>query len=213
MFRPAANGRREGKRSRAFHVAAALALLGAFPDVEEQIGSELADDHLNLAFAAGENERLAMSILREKLLAGEVTAKEAARIAKDSGVTMAIHTDKHQILSGKPTVIVQNGDPYTYFHGKPVEIARGATLDSGSLAGVVLRGTNPVMIPTLAARLLTGRWEVADHKHVEPFAATDDFTITSTDDRPVAIHVDGDHIDDVTEARYGVRPHALSIIA
>lgn len=77
-------------------------------DVEEQIGSELADDHLNLAFAAGENERLAMGILREKLLAGEVTAKEAARIAKDSGVTMAIHTDKHQILSGKPTVIVQN---------------------------------------------------------------------------------------------------------
>ena len=111
------------------------------------------------------------------------------------------------------TVIVQNGDPYTYFHGKPVEIARGATLDSGSLAGVVLRGTNPVMIPTLAARLLAGRWEVADHKHVEPFAATDDFTIASTDDRPIAIHVDGDHIDDVTEARYGVRPHALSIIA
>src|ERR1700761_7379274 len=36
------------------------------------------------------------------------------------------------------TVIVQNAAPYTYFGSRPVEMAEGATLRSGDLAGVVL---------------------------------------------------------------------------
>jgi diacylglycerol kinase family enzyme len=111
------------------------------------------------------------------------------------------------------TVIVQNGDPYTYFHGKPVEIAKGATLDSGNLAGVVLRSTGPTMIGGMATRLLSDRWAVADHKGVDSFTAIEPFTVVSTDGREVAIHVDGDHVDDVTEATYGVRPGALSVLA
>lgn len=111
------------------------------------------------------------------------------------------------------TVIVQNGDPYTYFHGKPVEIAQGVTLDSGTLAGVVLQRTGPGMIGGLAGRLLVDRWAVSDHKAVDAFSAAEPFTVVSTDGREIAIHVDGDHIDDVTEARYGVRPGALSVLA
>ncbi len=36
------------------------------------------------------------------------------------------------------TAIVQNGSPFTYFQNRPIEIADGASLDSGALAGGVL---------------------------------------------------------------------------
>ena len=35
----------------------------------------------------------------------------------------------------------------------------------------------------------------------------------STDGRPIPIQVDGDHIADVTEARFGIAPGALQVIA
>ena len=41
------------------------------------------------------------------------------------------------------TTIVQNGDPYTYFGDRPVDMGEGATLESGDLAGVVLRRAEP----------------------------------------------------------------------
>jgi hypothetical protein len=69
------------------------------------------------------------------------------------------------------------------------------------------------MIPSLAGRLLVGKWGVADHRRVDSFTATEPFTVTSDDGRAVAIHVDGDHIDDVTQATYGVRPAGLSVLA
>lgn len=80
-------------------------------DLEEQIGSEFADRHLELAHAASEIEALATDQLREKLAAKEIAPKDLARIAKDAAVVVAVHTDKYQMLSGKPTVIVQNDYP------------------------------------------------------------------------------------------------------
>ena len=37
------------------------------------------------------------------------------------------------------TVIVQSAEPYTYFGNRPVHMGEGASLESGDLAGVVLR--------------------------------------------------------------------------
>jgi hypothetical protein len=37
--------------------------------------------------------------------------------------------------------------------------------------------------------------------------------VTSADDRPVPLQVDGDHIGEVVEARYEVIPRALTVVA
>src|SRR5437763_92225 len=50
------------------------------------------------------------------------------------------------------TAIVQNGSPYTYFGERPVHLGEGAELDSGDLAGVVLRRARPIEMPTIAFR-------------------------------------------------------------
>src|SRR5438477_8992788 len=54
-----------------------------------------------------------------------------------------LHPPRLDARLGKPTmagvtVIVQNAASYTYFGDRPVEMAEGATLSSGDLAGVVL---------------------------------------------------------------------------
>ena len=48
------------------------------------------------------------------------------------------------------TAIVQNAAPYTYFGNRRVDIGEGATLDSGDLAGVILRAREPDRRPDRA---------------------------------------------------------------
>ena len=35
----------------------------------------------------------------------------------------------------------------------------------------------------------------------------------STDERPIPLQVDGDHVDDVVEAEYRIRPGGLLVVA
>ena len=68
------------------------------------------------------------------------------------------------------TAIVQNAAPYTYFGERPVHMGEGATLDSGDLAGVVLKRASPIDIPTITWRALSRRARVARHRRVHPFS-------------------------------------------
>jgi diacylglycerol kinase family enzyme len=111
------------------------------------------------------------------------------------------------------TAIVQNGDLLTYFHQRRVVVAEGVTLDDGRLGGVMLERATPLDVPTLAARLLSHRLRVVRHRRVSPWPQTSEALVRSLDGRPVPLEVDGDHIGDVTEARFSVRPLALTVVA
>ncbi len=111
------------------------------------------------------------------------------------------------------TTLVQNGDPFTYLDEKPIRVAEGAALDSGSLAGVALRGARPWDVPTIMARLLSARRSVIGHRQIHHFAGVTELRCESADGRPIPLHVDGDHIGDVTAAVFGLRPAALSVVA
>src|SRR5947199_3843078 len=62
------------------------------------------------------------------------------------------------------TAVVQNGDPYTFFGNRPVHIGEGATLDSGTLSGVVLERAGPLDIPTVAWRALAAGGRLGRHR-------------------------------------------------
>ena len=109
--------------------------------------------------------------------------------------------------------IVQNGDPFTYLDDKPIRVAEGAALDSGTLAGVALLRLRPWDVPTIAMRLLSSRRSVAGHRAIHDFAHVREVRCRSADGRPIPLHVDGDHIGDVSEAVFGIRPAALSVVA
>jgi diacylglycerol kinase family enzyme len=111
------------------------------------------------------------------------------------------------------TAIIQNGSPYTYFGNRPIELRPGATLDSGDFAGVVLKRTTPIEVPTVSWRILSKKAQVGDHRQVSPFDHVSGLTIRSRDERPLPIQVDGDYIGEASEAVFRVAPGALTVVA
>lgn len=111
------------------------------------------------------------------------------------------------------TAIVQNGSPFTYFKDRPIEIADGPSLDSGTLRGCVLRRARPVDMPTIAYRAFSKRARVARHRQVVSLPETHELAVRSGDGQPLPLQVDGDYLGDVLEAHYSVLPGALSVVS
>jgi diacylglycerol kinase family enzyme len=111
------------------------------------------------------------------------------------------------------TTIVQNAAPYTYFGDRPVHMGEGATLDSGDLAGVVLRRASPIDIPTIIWRALSKRARLSRHRRVQAFSGVDGLTVRSLDDRPLPLQVDGDYIGEAAEARISIKPAGILVVS
>jgi diacylglycerol kinase family enzyme len=111
------------------------------------------------------------------------------------------------------TVLVQNGDPFTYFRNRPIHLANGGAIDDGALTGMVLRRSTPTVMPTIIWRAFSKRAKITRHRAVDGFEGVEELTVRSADGRPIPLQVDGDHIGDVTEASYGIAPHALPVIS
>jgi diacylglycerol kinase family enzyme len=124
---------------------------------------------------------------------------------------MQLHLDGHS--ERVITTIVQNAEQMTYLDDKPIAIAEGAGLQTGSLAGVALRGVSPVDIPGIAVRLLSAKRSVVGHRQIVDFRDVDGLRCVSVDGRPIPLHADGDHLGDVTEAVFGVLPGALAVVS
>ena len=111
------------------------------------------------------------------------------------------------------TVIVQNAHPYTYYNKRPIEIGEGAELDSGTLAGAVLRRASPVDMPTVIWRALSKRARIVKHRRVTGFDGVEWLECRSSDARPIPLQVDGDYIGDIPEATFGIAAGALLVVA
>jgi diacylglycerol kinase family enzyme len=111
------------------------------------------------------------------------------------------------------TVIVQNAAPYTYFGNRPVEMAEGATLHSGDLAGVVLDRARPIDVPTIIARSLSRHIRLSRHRHVHPFSGARELRVVSCDERPLPLQVDGDYIGEADEAVFRVTPNGIAVVS
>jgi diacylglycerol kinase family enzyme len=110
-------------------------------------------------------------------------------------------------------LIVQNGDPFSYFNETPLHVAEHIALDSGDLAGVVLHRATPLDVPSVAFRLFSTRHRVVDHRHVSGFHGMRAIRARSADGRPVALQCDGDWVGDATEVEFSVVPRALTVVA
>jgi diacylglycerol kinase family enzyme len=117
-----------------------------------------------------------------------------------------------QTLEGV-TAVVQNGSPFTYFQSRPIEVAEGASFDSGTLAAAVLHRATALGMPSLAWRALSQRARVVRHRQVTGLDSLTELVVTSADERQLPLQVDGDYVGEVAEARYSVLPRALNVVA
>jgi diacylglycerol kinase family enzyme len=111
------------------------------------------------------------------------------------------------------TAIVQNGSPFTFFKDRPIEVAEGPELDSGTLETSLLRRAKPFDMPSIAYRAFSKRARIGRHRQVTPLGEALELTVSSTDGQPLPLQVDGDYLGEVLQARYSVLPRALSVIS
>jgi diacylglycerol kinase family enzyme len=124
---------------------------------------------------------------------------------------MDVHVDGR--VDEAITTLVQNGEQFTFLDDKPIYIAQGGGLETGTLAGVALRGVKPRDIPAIALRLLSSKRSVVGQRQILAFGDVAGLRCVSTDGREIPLHVDGDHVGDVTEAVFGVMPGALGVVS
>ena len=110
------------------------------------------------------------------------------------------------------TALVQVGDPYTYWSGRPLHVAEDIVLDDGTLAGGVLQRAAPLDVPTIMARLFSRRLRVARHRRVFAWSGQTAARCASADGRVIPLQVDGDWIGDTAEAVFGVLPGGLTVV-
>jgi len=111
------------------------------------------------------------------------------------------------------TAVVQNAAPYTYFGDRPVELAEGATLESGDLAAVVLERASPIDVPTVIWRAFSRRARISRHRKVRSFPGISGLQVCTADERALPLQVDGDYIGDAQEAMFGVEPGGILVVA
>jgi diacylglycerol kinase family enzyme len=122
-----------------------------------------------------------------------------------------LETDRGEKLAGIDA-IVQNGDPYTYFNVRPLEVAVNSRLDSGLLAGAMLHRATPLDVPTVAYRLFSKRHRLVDHRQITGFSDVGAARARSIDGHEIPLQLDGDWVGDFREVEFSVRPGALTVV-
>jgi diacylglycerol kinase family enzyme len=111
------------------------------------------------------------------------------------------------------TAIVQNGAPFTFFKDRPIDVAEGASLDSGALAGAVLHRATVLGMPFLGWRAISRGAHVIHHRQVSGLQPFTELTVRGLDGRELPLQVDGDYLGEVVEANYSILPRALNVVA
>lgn len=111
------------------------------------------------------------------------------------------------------TTVVQKADPYTYFGELPLRASAGAAVGEPVLSGMTLRTARPTVVPGVVWRLFSREHDLTRHRQIDGFERVPEVTVCSRDGRPVPMHVDGDHIGDVTVARFELDPQPLLVLS
>jgi len=111
------------------------------------------------------------------------------------------------------TALIQNGHPFTYFKDRPIEIAEGAELDGGTLSAAVLERASPIDMPTVIWRVFSRQARVLRHRRVSGLRYLENLVVRSADARPLPLQVDGDYVDEVDEASFGLIRRHLSVVS
>ncbi len=137
---------------------------------------------------------------------------EAVRTARDQyfGAEACLTVHAGTVQARGITAIVQNAEAYTFAGPRPLTVARDVSLESHTLqATALLEGLRWRDVPAVTYRTLSPA-DADRHPRIETLPASTEVTVRC--DRPMPIQLDGDYWMDVAEARFRVRPAALTVV-
>ena len=123
---------------------------------------------------------------------------------------MEVEVDGAEAVGGV-SLFVQNADPYTFYNATPIHIGKDVSLTSGDLAGAVLTRGRVQDMPSILVRALS-RADILRARAVQGFAGAHEVRYRSADGERHPLHVDGDHIGDVSEATFSIGAGALRVV-
>jgi diacylglycerol kinase family enzyme len=78
----------------------------------------------------------------------------------------------------------------------------------------VLKRATVLEMPTLIPRVFSGRpTSVLRHRQVQGFEPLERFRVTTLDERPFPLQVDGDFVGEFSEAEYEAAPASLTVVS
>jgi len=111
------------------------------------------------------------------------------------------------------TVLVQNGESFTFAGARPVTLCGNVELDSGSFSAALVKSGAPLRAGATALRIVGATAESGGNNGTAQLGPLTTLKLRSADDQPLPLQVDGDFAGEHTAVEFAIEPGALTVLA
>jgi diacylglycerol kinase family enzyme len=111
------------------------------------------------------------------------------------------------------TVLVQNGENFTFAGTRPVTLCSNVALDSGSFAAALVKSGAPLRAGVTALRIVGATAKSGGKNGTTQLGPLTALALRSADEQPLPLQVDGDFAGEHLAVDFSIEPGALTVLA
>ena len=111
------------------------------------------------------------------------------------------------------TVLVQNGESFTFAGTRPVTLCGNVELDSGSFSAALVKDGAPLRAGATALRIVGATAQTGGQNGTTQLGPLTGLKLRSVDDEPLPLQVDGDFAGRYLSVTFSIDPGALTVLA
>jgi len=111
------------------------------------------------------------------------------------------------------TVLVQNGESFTFAGARPVTLCGNVELDSGSFSAALVKSGAPLRAGVTALRIVGATAESGGSNGTQQLGPLTTLKLRSADDQPLPLQVDGDFAGEHSAVEFAIEPGVLTVLA
>jgi len=111
------------------------------------------------------------------------------------------------------TVLVQNGENFTFAGTRPVTLCGNVELDSGSFSAALVKSGAPLRAGVTALRIVGATADSGGDNGTRQLGQLKTLRLRSADDQPLPLQVDGDFAGEHTAIEFAIEPGGLTVLA
>jgi diacylglycerol kinase family enzyme len=124
---------------------------------------------------------------------------------------IAVETETGELAAA--TVLVQNGENFTFAGAKPVTLCGNVGLDSGSFSAAVVNSGAPLKAGVTALRIVGATADSGGNNGTTQLGPLTSLRLRSSDGEPLPLQVDGDFAGLHQAVEFTIEPSALTVLA
>jgi len=124
---------------------------------------------------------------------------------------IAVETDGGDLAA--TTVLVQNGENFTFAGATPVTLCGNVALDSGSFSAALVNSGAPLRAGVTAVRIFGATAASGGKNGTTQLGPLTTMRLRSSDGEPLPLQVDGDFAGQHQEVEFTIEPGALTVLA